>query len=38
MKCFHFYSGEKKEEPKTTRPNSALSSFGDHEISPEGRN
>ncbi|KAL6507908.1 hypothetical protein OROGR_024103 [Orobanche gracilis] len=36
MKCFHFYSGEKKEEPKTTRPNSALSSFGDHEIRQSG--
>ncbi|KAK6147008.1 hypothetical protein DH2020_017920 [Rehmannia glutinosa] len=29
MGCFHFYNGEKKEEPKTTRPNSALSSFAD---------
>ncbi|KAL6574858.1 Serine/threonine-protein kinase pcrk1 [Orobanche minor] len=36
MKCFHFYSGEKKEEPKTTMPNSALSSFGDHEIRQSG--
>ncbi|XP_051132347.1 serine/threonine-protein kinase PCRK1-like [Andrographis paniculata] len=27
MKCFQFHIGEKREEPKTPRPNSVLSSF-----------
>ncbi|XP_055812101.1 serine/threonine-protein kinase PCRK1-like isoform X3 [Solanum dulcamara] len=28
MKCFPFYTGEKKEEPKTAKSNPVLSSFG----------
>ncbi|KAI3474633.1 hypothetical protein Pfo_029815, partial [Paulownia fortunei] len=36
MRCFQFYNGEKKGEPKTTRPNSAQSSFTDREIRQSG--
>ncbi|CAA0830452.1 Protein kinase superfamily protein [Striga hermonthica] len=33
MKCFQFYSRDKKEDQKsTTRPSSGLSSFADHEV------
>ncbi|KAL1549421.1 Serine/threonine-protein kinase pcrk1 [Salvia divinorum] len=36
MKCFQFYSGDRKEEPKTPTANSTLSSFTDHEIKQSG--
>ncbi|GER54299.1 protein kinase superfamily protein [Striga asiatica] len=33
MKCFQFHIGDKKEDQKsTTKPNSGLSSFADHEV------
>ncbi|KAH6825258.1 Protein kinase superfamily protein [Perilla frutescens var. hirtella] len=36
MKCFQFYNGDKKEEPKTPIANSGQSSFTDHEIKQPG--
>ncbi|KAL3839676.1 hypothetical protein ACJIZ3_024267 [Penstemon smallii] len=36
MKCFNFYFGEKKEEPKTPRPNSFPPSFTDRESRQSG--
>ncbi|XP_022859860.1 probable serine/threonine-protein kinase PIX7 [Olea europaea var. sylvestris] len=36
MGCFQFYNGEKKEEPKTTKSNSAQSSFTDREMRHSG--
>lgn len=37
MKCFQFYSGERKDEPKTPTANNSLqSSFTDHEIKQSG--
>ncbi|XP_057779163.1 serine/threonine-protein kinase PCRK1-like [Salvia miltiorrhiza] len=36
MKCFQFYNGDRKEEPKTPTANSTQSSFTDHEIKQSG--
>ncbi|KAG6427434.1 hypothetical protein SASPL_111679 [Salvia splendens] len=36
MKCFQFYSGDRKDEPKTPTANSLQSSFTDHEIKQSG--
>ncbi|KAI3447578.1 hypothetical protein Pfo_004243 [Paulownia fortunei] len=36
MKCFPFYNGEKKKEPKTSKPNSVLSSFTGREMRLSG--
>ncbi|KAL2554361.1 Protein kinase superfamily protein [Forsythia ovata] len=36
MRCFQFHNGEKKEEPKTTKSNSAQSSFTDREMRQSG--
>ncbi|XP_022841581.1 probable serine/threonine-protein kinase PBL19 isoform X1 [Olea europaea var. sylvestris] len=36
MRCFQFHNGDKKEEPKTTKSNSAKSSFTDREMRQSG--
>ncbi|KAK4478648.1 hypothetical protein RD792_014139 [Penstemon davidsonii] len=36
MKCFQFYGGEKKEEPKTPKPDSVQPSFTDNERRQSG--
>ena len=36
MKCFQFYSGDRKDEPKTPTANSLQSSFTDHEMKQSG--
>lgn len=36
MKCFYFYYGEKKEEPKTPKPNSVRPSFTGREMRQSG--